>query len=157
MQKASTDEENAENAFKKVFKYFKSKKPPPCLDSVLNPHNPDHSQHFTRVKNTASNCNLYEVPCRPGLAILPGWLDENEQLEWAERCLVSYSSSSNGSVRNIDSLGLGQGDWWQKTVKEPALLEKLRCKLKTLETLICSPAQVGHPGLSPQLGHKGIQ
>jgi len=120
------DEVNAENAFKKVFKYYKRKRPPPCLDSVLNPHNPDHSQHFTRVKNGVSNHDLYEVSCRPGLAILPGWLDKNEQSEWAERCLTSYSSSSNGSVRNIDALGLGQGDWWDRSVKEPDLLEKLR-------------------------------
>ena len=41
--------EKVENAFKNVFKYYKSKKPPPCLNDVLNPHNADHNEHFTCV------------------------------------------------------------------------------------------------------------
>ena len=31
MEETSMDEVNAENAFKKVFKYYKRKRPPPCL------------------------------------------------------------------------------------------------------------------------------
>ena len=112
MQEANINEENV---FKKVFKYYKSRKPPPCLDAVLNPHNPDHSQHFSRVTNEVSNCDLYEVSCRPGLAILPGWLDKNEQLDWAGRCLASYSSTSNamGTTRKRTVNVLFRTNVWQ--------------------------------------------
>ena len=120
--------EKVENAFKNVFKYYKSKKPPPCLNDVLNPHNADHNEHFTRVTSTNefSSCSAYEVAQRPGLFVLPGFLSESQQLDWAERCLASYSSSSNGSVRNLDAHGIGNGDWWLRSEEEPSLLEKLR-------------------------------
>ena len=126
------------NKFKEVFKYYKRRQPPPSLDGVLDPHNPEHSGHFTRVELAGRQepGSLHSCPVRewravevrqaPGLRVLTGVLGRQDQLHWAQECLVEYSRAG-GSRRNIDSLGeVGEGDWWARSQHDNLLVDRLR-------------------------------
>ena len=120
--------QDADNKFKTDFKYFKRKKPPPCLDNVLDPLNPLHSHHFTPLEvevgvagvgappHTQPVCHwkVWGLVNKPGLRLVTGVMDLEQQEHWAGQCLTSYCSRSS-SRRNLDALGdLGEGDWWTR-------------------------------------------
>ena len=124
------------NRFKEVFKYYKSRRPAPCLDQVLDLRNPEHGGHFTPLDlqhggggggaglRPVSEWRGVGVEGVPGLAVVAGVLGEEEQVEWASACLAQYSGLGR---RNIDALGeVGEGEWWGRCEQEGELVDRLR-------------------------------
>ena len=137
-EKGQNVDEKSCNKFKEVFKYYKRRQPPPSLDSVLDPHNPEHSDHFTSVdlvrreESGSLHCcpvrewRVLEVRQAPGLKVLTGVLGRQDQLYWAHECLEEYSRV-DVSRRNIDSLGaVGEGDWWARSHQDKLMVDRLR-------------------------------
>eukprot|EP00092_Neocalanus_flemingeri_P023283 GFUD01025245.1.p1 GENE.GFUD01025245.1~~GFUD01025245.1.p1 ORF type:complete len:287 (+),score=92.85 GFUD01025245.1:203-1063(+) len=130
-----------ENQFRSVFKYYKSKKPPPSFTEVIDLHNSDHWDLFREHDATASTATEHEevqhtnkisqwrvgsYKAAPGLAVVRNVFSNTDQLYWASKCLKEYSSDT--FKRNIDhpSLNLAVGDWWEECQEDASLVDKLR-------------------------------
>nr|XP_040577195.1 nucleic acid dioxygenase ALKBH1-like [Lepeophtheirus salmonis] len=87
-----------EDNFKPVFKYFKSKVPPPCFDKVLSldrrctdEDNHDNAEFRMGLKKTE---DWISPTClESGLIIQPNPFTERGKLEWALACLRDYTKN----------------------------------------------------------------
>jgi len=132
----------AENNFKKIFKYYKQKNPPPNFDNVIDASKIEHESYFDNVDPLVKNCEL-ELPIlptncnprcewkivesreNPGFFILLNVFNENHSLYWIKQCLMEYTSSRYR--RNIDAHF--QIDSWFSEAQKPEqkhLIDKLR-------------------------------
>ena len=122
-----TNEEVEEDNFKPVFKYYKSKKPPPQLDQVLDPRNPIEGQSL--LKLVRSNGYLVKhvhltdskswkiLRMEKGIHVIRNPFKSEGISFWTQRCLQDFSKS----VNNIQN-----SDWYCDVQKNPRLLDKLR-------------------------------
>jgi len=132
-------EETKTNKFKPLFKYYKRKNPPPCLDNVLDVKNISHESQFTKRSpeadidlggsvsmNPITSWSIFSSKPNPGLHLLTNVLDEAHQLAWARRCLENYSCAKYR--RNIDLPGsvLPVSDWYQHALQTNEFVDKLR-------------------------------
>ena len=133
-----------ENIFRQQFKYYKQKKPPPCLDAVIDVNNPRHACFFTALPTDISSSALLsaatDLPVNPptcwrvlasnlnrGFWIIAGALAPDHELYWAHRCLRSYSART-ASRRNIDTACPDIGDWFAEALvsTDGGLRDRLR-------------------------------
>ena len=117
-----------EDNFKPVFKYYKSKKPPPLLDQVLDPRNPGIEEE-SLLKLVRSNGYLVDhvhltdsrswtiFHMKKGIHVIRNPFKTEGICFWTQRCLQDFSKS----VNNIQN-----PEWYCEVQKNPKLLDKLR-------------------------------
>ncbi|KAK9730213.1 2OG-Fe(II) oxygenase superfamily [Popillia japonica] len=124
--------------FKQDFKYYKSRKPAPSFENVLNLKHPtNHKVTPVIPKNTLNHFfglkpieqwNVYEVGDRPGLLLINNPFTSLGQCYWVTRCLKDYSKKPNKT--NLDSHNIipGNVDWWDYSQNNihSGVLQKLR-------------------------------
>ncbi|KAI4463871.1 alkylated dna repair protein alkb-related [Holotrichia oblita] len=128
--------------FKQDFKYYKSRKPAPSFEDVLNLKHPNNYK-VTSVspKNTSKTFfglkpierwNVYEIVDRPGsivrLLLINNPFTSLGQRYWVTRCLKDYSKKPNKT--NLDSHDIipENVDWWDYSQNNinAGVLKKLR-------------------------------
>ncbi|XP_017778190.1 PREDICTED: DNA demethylase ALKBH1 [Nicrophorus vespilloides] len=125
--------------FKESFKYYKSKKPPPVLDDVIDFHqieDVDSSLYRKKEKLESVDCihglipanewEIYEIEANPGLIYIKNPFTTAGQNYWSVRCLRDFTKKPN--KLNIDAHNLLPTgvDWWDYCEKDDSVLKKLR-------------------------------
>lgn len=133
--------------FKRQFKYYKSKCPPPDLSNVIDLRDAEFQKHQKlrsvelEDKNDGDLRNLglkpinmwkmYEIIDSPGFFIIPDPFTATGQRYWIQRCLRDFTRKPHRRL-NLDAHGdLMEGeDWWEACCKfdlrSKTLLKKLR-------------------------------
>ncbi|XP_046982247.1 nucleic acid dioxygenase ALKBH1 [Schistocerca americana] len=133
--------------FKKHFKYYKSKCPPPDLSNVINFRDAEFEKHqkVKRVELRGKNIDdlsnfglkpinmwkMYEIADSPGFFVIPDPFTATGQRYWIQRCLRDFTRKPHSRL-NLDAHGdLTKGeDWWETCckydVRSQNLLKKLR-------------------------------
>ncbi|XP_049841741.1 nucleic acid dioxygenase ALKBH1 isoform X2 [Schistocerca gregaria] len=133
--------------FKKHFKYYKSKCPPPDLSNVINFRDAEFEKHqkVKRVELKDKNIDdltnfglkpinmwkMYEIADSPGFFVIPDPFTGTGQRYWIQRCLRDFTMKPHSRL-NLDAHGdLMKGeDWWETCckydVRSQNLLKKLR-------------------------------
>eukprot|EP00088_Acartia_fossae_P067790 TRINITY_DN8497_c0_g1_i4.p1 TRINITY_DN8497_c0_g1~~TRINITY_DN8497_c0_g1_i4.p1 ORF type:complete len:362 (-),score=59.68 TRINITY_DN8497_c0_g1_i4:37-1089(-) len=109
-------ESSSENEFKKMFKYYKRKKPLPDLQNVIDPSVHHFKHHFDEIevysdKGNKEETELYCQPrgkwkifsskLNPGFFLILNVFSPEDQYYWIRQCLTKYTS--NRYRRNIDA------------------------------------------------------
>ncbi|XP_068906337.1 nucleic acid dioxygenase ALKBH1 [Tenebrio molitor] len=129
-------------SFKDLFKFYKSKNPPPNLNDVLDFDNTERiSSQIKKIdvgNISGSNKNYglkpnktweaYELVRHPGLIFIKNPFTSIGQRYWAVRCLQDYSKKPNKT--NLDSFNLVPDgkEWWDvcHNNNDKLLINKLR-------------------------------
>jgi len=124
-----------ENEFKKIFKYYKRKDPPPSFENVIDPSSPENQSHFKKIKVAEPNepgCDniqprkswtILESKLNPGLYVILDIFSPADRVYWSQECLNNYSSSSY--KRNIDA-HTDVKDWREATKTDERICDQLR-------------------------------
>ena len=110
--------------FKPAFKYYKRKKPPPDLTSVLDPYSKNETLKPIRSLGSLSNridlidSKEWQISfLEHGVHIIRNPFSIQGISHWTLRCLKDFSQSVNN---------LKNPDWWSRLEAEPQLVNKLR-------------------------------
>jgi len=122
--------------FKKVFKYYKRKKPPPDLSNVISGGDSEFFTELTIKDHLISNTNsryknvkdwkVRRSRLHPGLILVQNVFSPADQLYWSHQCLSYFSSAQ--FKRNIDhpDLKIQTADWFRDARDDSKLVDKLR-------------------------------
>jgi len=131
--------DSVENNFKKSFKYYKRRNPPPNFDNVIDASKIEHKSYFQHVVkhngesesplpslcNPRSYWRILQSKQNPGFFIILNVFNQSHSLYWIRQCLMQYTSSKY--KRNIDAHF--QIDSWFNDAQNPQqkqLVDKLR-------------------------------
>lgn len=124
--------------FRESFKYYKSKKPPPSFDEVLDFEKlkPDESITKVEIKRGESFLGLkppdewevYNVLANEGLIFIRNPFTGKGQKYWIARCLRDYPKKPNKSNLDPHDVLKDGEDWWEVCQKcgNKRLLDQLR-------------------------------
>lgn len=147
--------ENDDDQFKPVFKYYKSRKPPPDLGQLLDPSNqPLFEKHFRTVppydaENSSSLSKRYKElgltdpeqwkiyrlenvnGAGDGITLVTDPFTAQGQMDWSVKCLRDYARSppnkTNLDAFHHESQGTDPFYWWHAARSdEDAHINKLR-------------------------------
>ncbi|XP_011299196.1 alkylated DNA repair protein alkB homolog 1 [Fopius arisanus] len=131
--------------FKDIFKYYKSKKPPPNYEHVIDVSNgvseqvrkvpvqgmiePDSDESKLGLKPVDS-WEIFELPKIPGLIFIRNPFTPAGQRYWITRCFKDYSRRPN--KLNIDIHGLLEEEetWWDVCTRDDSRADHLIPKLR---------------------------
>ncbi|XP_028157876.1 nucleic acid dioxygenase ALKBH1 [Ostrinia furnacalis] len=135
------DQNENDDNFMKIFKYYKSNKPKPSMENVLSVEDKNHVEkvvplignslsdnrtEFLGLKNFQS-WQLYSFPGHPGLFLIRNPFTGIGQRYWIRKCLEEYPRKPN--ITNID-IEVVIDDWWRECYIDGTcnrqLLKKLR-------------------------------
>lgn len=128
--------------FKDSFKYYKSKCPPPNLDTVVD-FDKENIEVVTKqqINPSKGDCRIhgvispkywkvYKVNKRPGLLFIKNPFTRHGQRYWIARCLRDYPKTPNAINLNENKFSREAiNDWW-KSVQETSKDTKERIALK---------------------------
>ena len=105
--------------FKTAFKYYKSKDPPPDLNTVIDFDNDRHLDNITEVEKditettdeeqkflhckNKSDWKIFKLKCNPGIKVVKNVFSRDNLSFWAERCTrvgdtAFLDNGKNGSI-----------------------------------------------------------
>ncbi|KAL0878482.1 hypothetical protein ABMA27_003577 [Loxostege sticticalis] len=133
------DQNDNEDNFMKVFKYYKSNKPKPSLHNVISEQDTSHvvkvfTDNVREDARTAflglQNCqkwNLYTFRNHPGLFLIRNPFTGLGQRYWIRKCLEEYPKKPNKTNIDLEEI---IDDWWSRCYTNGEcnhqLLKKLR-------------------------------
>ncbi|XP_045773990.1 nucleic acid dioxygenase ALKBH1 [Maniola jurtina] len=132
-----------ESMFMKSFKYYKSKRPLPSLEQVINYEYCDKSLEMTTVQcclnnnkdprasslglQDSNNWKMFEFENHPGLLLIKDPFTSMGQKFWIRKCLEEYPKKPNKT--NID-VERHIEDWWRDCHKGNKCDKNLKKKLR---------------------------
>lgn len=133
--------QDQENNFMKSFKYYKSNKPQPSLEKVINVHCKTSQkagviQSGMYNKDWRASClgledpihwKIFEFAKHPGLILIKDPFTSLGQKFWIRKCLEEYPRKPNRT--NID-VERHIEDWWQECLEGNKCDRRLQKKLR---------------------------
>nr|XP_022920580.1 nucleic acid dioxygenase ALKBH1 [Onthophagus taurus] len=123
--------------FKQDFKYYKSKKPPPSYENVLDFDSENILHKVIKRERITTNSSLfglipteeweiYDIKENPGLVFIKNPFTRLGQRYWITRCLKSYPETPNKTNLDIHDLIPHNETWWESSKGDNEMLKKLR-------------------------------
>lgn len=121
--------------FKKTFKYYKSRCPPPDLNTMIHVNDSNYEvvrrSPFSLSKEIEKQLielgllptcewNIFELKLHPGLIVIQNPFTKPGSHLWMQRCLSEYPGPPNKSNLHNHNLLLPHENWWHICKTDPA-------------------------------------